>query len=205
MSRIYICCPANSYTGGPTLAHQLCYILNQNNREAYMWYMGSRLKYRKVVHERYEYFNNPYVIEAPYDIAENIVVSIESTTRVLLQYKNAKRIIWWLSVDNYYLNMGSVFDTIRKKFFGFKPSIDYCKKFQKKKRYMIIYKKDITHLVQSEYARIFLLNKGISKKMIFDLSDYLEDEILNVKNINSKERIIQSYIIQRRGANLQQR
>lgn len=176
---IYILCPANSYTGGPTLAHQLCYVLNQNKIQAKMWYFCSFRKRRVFpVHENYRHFNNPFIINRPRDLKENTIVALESVTPILQKFSNARRIIWWMSVDNFYLNMGTIFDVIRKKIFKFSPSIEYCKKYKDKKIYQEFKKSDIIHCVQSEYARLFLLGEGIKKTNIYNLGDYIEDEVV---------------------------
>lgn len=187
---IYIMCPAGSYTGGPTLAHQLCFILNKNNIPAQMWYFcGIRRRKNDPVHAGYKHFNNPYTMKTPEDNSDNIIVSLESRTPSLRSFKNAKRIIWWMSVDNFFLNMGNMVEVIKRQCFHFKPTIEYSKKFKDKKKYQVFKEKDILHYVQSEYARIFLINEGIDKERIFDLGDYIEDEVIEAHNeIDQKER-----------------
>lgn len=190
MNKVYISCPANFYTGGPTLAHQLCYTLRQNGVDAYMWYFGSKkfLRSNNPVHKFYKSFNNPYVMEAPQDIKANVIVAVETNVSVLLKYRNAQKMIWWMSVDNYFLVMSSFLSTVKTRFFNFKPSMEYCKRFWKKKRYQVIYNKDIVHLVQSEYARQFLIGEKVAPEMIKDLSDYLEDEVLKINIDTTIER-----------------
>lgn len=194
--KIYIMCPAASYTGGPTLAHQLCSILNANGVTAYMWYFCSFRKRKKInpVHPNYQSFHNPYTLEKPEDTADTLIIALESKTTALKGYKNAKRAIWWMSVDNFYLNMGGIYELVRKRLFRFTPTLEYSKRYENKKKYQIYKEKDIIHYVQSEYARLFLLDKGISPNAIFDLSDYVEDEVIhascNVDENNKKDIIL---------------
>lgn len=177
---IYVMCPAGSYTGGPTLAHQLCYMLNNLGINASMWYFCSPWKRKKIepVHPLYKHFNNPYVVDKPADISTNTIVALESKTSILKEFKNAKRTIWWMSVDNYYLNMGNFVEVLKRKYFHFKPTLEYSKRFKDKKKYLEFKKPDIIHYVQSEYAKSFLLNEGIDESKIFELGDYIEDDII---------------------------
>jgi hypothetical protein len=182
MYTFYIYCPAASYTGGPTLAHQLCSCLIKNGIKAKMWYDCNPLKkiYIDPVHENYKHFNNPYVLWAPIDSENNVIVALESNVSILKHYKAAKRYIWWMSVDNFFLNMGDLFDNIKNRMGLFHPSLEYCQKYEHLKRYSIFKENDIIHLVQSEYARLFLLSRNISPSNIRNLGDYLEDEVLSI-------------------------
>lgn len=179
--KVYILCPANSYTGGPTLAHQLCNVLNENGIQAFMWYYCNPIKKMWIdpVHPNYKHMNNPYIIATPTDDESNIIVALESKTNVLSKFKRAQLYIWWMSVDNYYLNMGDLKDAIAVRYFGFQKTIEYCMKYENKAKYSEIYRIDVTHLVQSEYARLFLKSKNISEERIKYLSDFLEPEILD--------------------------
>lgn len=182
IKKMFIYCPAKSYTGGPTLSHQFCFMLRQKGINAFMWYDCNPIKkfFIDPVHDNYKKFDNPYTIKYPKDEKDIVIVALESNVSILRHYKKAKKYIWWMSVDNYFLNMGSVLDVIRKRFFYFKPTYEYCITYAEAPRYSIN-DSSITHLVQSEYARLFLIGKGISSSKIFDLGDYLEEEILNVR------------------------
>ena len=187
---IYIYCPAASYTGGPTLAHQLCYALLKSGINAAMWYDCNPIKklYIDPVHLRYRHFNNPFVLSEPKDTNGTTIIALESKVSILNRYKFAKRYIWWMSVDNYFLNMGNFYDYIKIKFGLMQPSLNYCKKYENKKRYSTYKDDDIIHLVQSEYARLFLLSKNVGENKIFDLGDYLEDEVLSFSEDHLNER-----------------
>lgn len=185
---VYIMCPANLYTGGPTLAHQLCYILNKNGIEAKMWYYHKLRDYYNPfkninnidpVHNNYKCFLNPYTVNQPDDIKGNIIVALEANITILNSFKFAKRIIWWMSVDNFFLNMGRLQVEIRKRLFHIRPTLEYCKQFKDEKKYQVFRESGIIHLVQSEYARLFLLEERINPENIFELSDYIEDEVIN--------------------------
>lgn len=194
--KVYVFCPAASYTGGPTLAHQLCHCLRSNGIDAVMWYDCNPLKraFINPIHPRYEHFNNPYVLFPPKDSPDYSIIALESKVSLLRKYKKAHRYIWWMSVDNYFLNMYSTLDLIKTRLFNFTPTIEYRKKYENKKRYSIIADSDITHLVQSEYARLFLISRKINENKIFDLGDYLEEEILKIDSAKYNNRNLKTVL-----------
>ena len=111
---IYITCPSNTYTGGPTLAHQLCYTLNQNGIEAKMLYDGKIKNNQSPIHSNYQHFHNPYEIDVK-DRFEDTVVILETKTRLIKKYPKAKKYIWWMSVDNYFVSQLTFIERILKK------------------------------------------------------------------------------------------
>lgn len=188
---IYIYCPAASYTGGPTLAHQLCRCLRDNGVDALMWYDCNPIKrfYVNPVHNRYKVYNNPYVKYPPKDLPSVSIIALESNVSILCNYNKAKRYVWWMSVDNYYLNMCSAWDSFKNRLGKYHPSIEHGKDLENRKEYSVIKEDDVTHLVQSEYARLFLKSKQVQESKIYDLGDYLEDEVFtNVKNHRDTNR-----------------
>lgn len=196
MKTIYISCPANSYTGGPTLAHQLCRTLNDSGFHAKMFYYGrnTRIEGRPVVHPNYINFHNDYVFEVP-DNENSIIIAVETYTTLLAKYKKAIKVIWWMSVDNFYMCMGSQFDIILNRLKLYHPTMEHCKKNAVRKKYQLYKSKEIIHLAQSEYAKQFLLDSGIEEDRIFRLSDFLEDTILenadkNAVQSNRKQRVL---------------
>lgn len=192
MKNVFIFCPAASYTGGPTLAHQLCKSLIDLGINAKMWYNCHPIKrlYNDPVHNNYKPLNLPYVTKRPQDLSDNVIVLLESSTTYLWKYKRAKCYIWWMSVDNYFLTMGSIIDSYKKRLGIFKYSLQYGLDYENKhkEKYSVIVREDVTHLVQSEYARVFLRGRNITDDKIFFLGDYLEDELLDVKMTDIPEK-----------------
>jgi hypothetical protein len=109
-TKIYIACPANIATGGPELLHQLAYhFINDLNIKAFMYYYNfDSNKFRTPIHSEYKMYNIPYVLEIPEkeDIQENIFIVPEvlEGLLLLLKYKNIRKVVYFLSVDNYYLS-----------------------------------------------------------------------------------------------------
>lgn len=184
---IYIACPERIATGGTELLHQLCYKLNLKGIAAKIYYYNKSsdtptaarfLKYK------IEYSEN---IE---DKKENILIVPEVNIKFLGKFNSIKKYIWWLSVDNYKYRYNDYFkfnlensNTIKEKI---KIYFKYIFKSQKEDS-TIFQKEGIIHLVQSKYAEEFLKLKGVKKKKITYLSDYINNEF-DVKNLNIYER-----------------
>ncbi len=101
--KIYIACPANVATGGPEALHQLCFNLRTVlGEDAIMFYYQKN--YDDPVHPTYKSYQNTYssIIQ---DHSTNILIvpEVEDGLVLLNQYRNIKKFIWFLSIDNYYL------------------------------------------------------------------------------------------------------
>lgn len=184
---IYITCPVNTYTGGPTLAHQLCYILNSNGIDSKMLYDGKIKKGESPVHKNYEHFKNPYVLEIN-ETKDDIIIILETKVTLINRYPLAKKYIWWMSVDNYFVSKLTMKDRILRKLGKYSFDMDT----EKKKRYLITKKMlsdvSLEHLVQSEYAKLFLEENDVGSEKIHYLTDYIEDEVYEYGNIKNKNR-----------------
>ena len=201
-SIIYVVAPANASTGGPELLHQLVFHLRADLKiNAYMYYIPNN--HPTPIHNAYRKYGNPYIRE-PDDNKNNILIVPEVYRGIstFVKFKNLQKVIWWLSVDNFYTSF------IRQNFFESLPLriINRIKKgiglelldlnevaLRKYKNYELrqnIYiKQAILHLVQSEYARQHLIREEI--KNIKYLSDYLNEDFLKIQtNISIKENIV---------------
>lgn len=152
----YILCTADTVSGGPELAHQLCGQIMLNGSSARMYYVKSDQKEPVDTYapERYEKYGT--VRAASLELAdskENIIIIPEGLTDWAFVFKNAKIILWWMSVDNF-----------RQRFDdGYIYRLD---------------KLCSLHLTQSKYSEAFLKSKNIDSKKILWLSDYI-GEIYN--------------------------
>lgn len=184
---IYITCPVNMYTGGPTLAHQLCYILNKKGIKSMMLYEGKIKKGESPVHKNYEHFKNPYAVDIK-ETKDDIIVVLETKTHLIEKYPLAKKYIWWMSVDNYYVSRLTWIDRLLRKIGKYSFEIDR----EKKKRYSITNKilsdDKVEHLVQSEYAKLFLEENRVSDDHIHYLTDYIEDEVCELACSRNENR-----------------
>lgn len=192
-SKVYIMAPANTATGGPELLHQLCSSLRSRNIDACMYYYPHDVN--NPIHPSYEMYQNPYV----HNIVDNednviIVPELYSYIESLKNFKSIKRVIWWLSVDNYYT---SKFLYIHRIFVLFMRTINkFLKVMGSKKKFPLVieyciekYRKDSMingnaisladyHLVQSCYAKEHLKQHGILQAT--ELSDYLNKNFLDI-------------------------
>lgn len=161
---IYIACPEKFATGGTELLHQLYYKLKEKKREVKIFYYN--YTNGNPVADRFKKYEVEYVTSIV-DNSMNLLIVPEVATEILDKYKNVKKAVWWLSVDNYFKSkmLSNVFwKRIIKNLLGMKKS-----EFNFKN-------KEVIHFVQSEYAREFLKEKEIQK--IEFLSDYLNDIFL---------------------------
>ncbi|MEJ5172337.1 MAG: hypothetical protein WHT47_01345, partial [Hydrogenothermaceae bacterium] len=123
------------------------------------------------VHEEYKSYEVPYVFSAE-DKKENILIVPEviSQMQIINQYQQIRKVIWWLSVDNYYSSRKNLISEIIKKFGKFVNvgliTIDP------------LVKSANLHLAQSFYAYKHLILNGIDRKKVFYLSDYINQQFL---------------------------
>jgi len=186
---IYVLCPAYVKTGGPELLHQLVKELNDNGVNAYITYYNIKkgnTQYRNVEFDKYagEYklLKDIEDDEKNYIITPEVVPAIKQIEKL----KNIKKIIWWLSVDNF-LNSYTIKNALKMQ--KIKPLIKAL--IKNEIMYSFDYIKKVNyHLCQSKYAIEFLREMGINN--IDYLSDYLNDEYLNINEneIVEKENIV---------------
>lgn len=152
-SKVYILCPANLKTGGPESLHQLASVLISFGIKTYMAYLqlsGVSFDKEDPVHDAYKKYHVPYT----YDLegnTKNVVVVPETITSH--EVGKIRRILWWMSVDNYLKNVKNVMKGQLSnplaypvpKFFTFDKA-----------------DKSIEHWGQSEYVRQFLRLNGIT-------------------------------------------
>lgn len=177
--RVYIAAPANLATGGPELLHQLAHKLQLRGISAQMYYLPTN--HPDPVHISYQAYGVSYVREIA-DTVDNLLIVPETMTELLDGFKQIRKAIWWLSIDNYFLEQDTRYGKINRyllskfgsqRYLGFNRelcSVDY-------------------HFYQSEYARCALLKLGI--KSLAPLSDYLNPDFLQIEtNLSKKENIV---------------
>ena len=152
--KIYINIPAQAIAGGVESLFQLADAINNVGGESIV--LWDR-QYSDPIPVKYKHYNIQYS-ENVEDTSDNWIIYPEVWTEKLGTYKNMKKAIWWLSVDN---NHG--------KFKEFSDS-------------------NITHFYQSFYALNFLQKNGVEKYLpLFDYipSKYTEStyDISQKRNI----------------------
>lgn len=178
-SVFYVVCPANAATGGPELLHQLALELKTNGKKVFMYYLNC--KSEDPVHENYKEYKIEYVNDIE-DVANNIIVFPEIFTEKMPGFSEAKKIIWWLSVDNYFRWRPHVMGRINRMMLDKFNSQNFL-------FFSGVLRKADFHLVQSFYAADLLKRNNISN---YDfLSDYLHSSFLKeTVDLDQKENIV---------------
>lgn len=177
---IYVMLPAGFKSGGPELGHQLVSYfceLGYDARAAYIDVIENICP----VHDAFKKYVKKW--EKFEDIIDNenvVIIFPETYTRFAVKFTKAKKVIWWMSVDNYktYSNFKSF-----AKATGFLRAMSWLIKGRIRNGNKGIKIADL-HLYQSEYARLFLEDQGITNYL--PLSDYINDIYFH-KNISIKE------------------
>lgn len=202
--KIFVYSLEGRVTGGCELLHQLVGYLNDNGRNAYIVYIGPGLHPHEVP-EAYKKYNIK-VAQQVEDINENIVVIDEGFMYLVSTIKKAQCCMWWLSVDNFFLDEEQLpflswcdiaswnKDLLRKaikmrlhymKVAFIKRTIPWYPIFSIKK----LANKACITAYQSEYARLFLESKGF--KNLISLSDYINTDFIDNKiDLKKKENIV---------------
>ncbi|AHI29134.1 hypothetical protein [Marinobacter similis] len=175
----YVVAPANAATGGPELLHQLASKLRKAGKRVYMFYTPS--DHPEPVHENYRQYGIDFVRSVP-DESDNLLIVPEVETKILERYQRVKKVIWWLSVDNYFRNLPGLKGKINRFFLKKMGSQKY-----------LFFNENVknadSHLAQSRYAMDFLKEKGINKSDY--LSDYLHHSFLSEgSSLNDKKNIV---------------
>lgn len=165
---VYVVCPPNFKTGGTELAHQLVKEVNSVGTESHIVYYG---KNRKIHDAFYEYVDSYLDIENVKDYKNNIIIFPEIVPFMANKYNQIQKSVWWMSVDNF-LENNDIKRIIDKS--GYFKSLERLIRGTLQLRYDRAIDTSITHLYQSEYARLFLEENGVYDAL--PLSDYINDK-----------------------------
>lgn len=171
-SKVYIMCAGGVRNDFAELCHRLCSRLIRLGVDANLVYVPVTDNFNpdEPVSPAYKYFHVPYTYEIE-DISKNILIAPETMTAFLYSVKNIRRVIWWLSVDNFLrdiaLKIVSQFDHILTS-----PMPQFfC--FQK-------FDSDIEHWAQSEYAKQFLKVNHVPHEKIYMIGDYISPALVKL-------------------------
>jgi hypothetical protein len=175
---IYIFAPNNSITGGAELLHQLCDCFNNNGANSSIIYYPESSN-----HPAFKYYSN-YNIQlyegniSTIDKSENIIIVPEIATYLLRKFSNSRKSIFWMSIDNYFLNKDLTF------YLNIKNKIRNILNF---KKLQFSEMRNIIHISQSHYSTIFLKSKNLES---FYIGDYINIPINDLTNQIVKKNII---------------
>lgn len=183
---IYICCPANSATGGPEALHQLGHHLNLLGFKAVMFYYGPQTG-SSPLNPVYQKYKVPYVTSVD-DQANNILLMPESYLYPLFDEntKNIRKVIWWLSVTNYQTVLQNhINDKQHVRFFKLKLSLGLFKIPTLK----TLRQKKALNIRHSYYSQHFLEQNNL--QVVGKISDYMNAAFFDsVDESAPKENVI---------------
>ncbi|RPA38334.1 hypothetical protein [Shewanella frigidimarina] len=177
MTKVYVLCPGNVVTGGPELLHQLVDSLNKKGDVASIVYYPFESTFD--VPNAYKHYKVNHKAFSDVNFEGHAVVLPEILTGYKRFFPKSKVYIWWMSVDNYFKHFPTGLRRLKNKLTNYNKSPIRVHKLT-----------DCSHLAQSEYAREFLANYGLTTYM---LSDYLNQEHLDREVDLSKKQNIISY------------
>ncbi len=198
-TKVYVHCPANVVTGGAELLHQLVSILNNNNVDAYVVYFGDKNAKIPTDYDCYNIKVAPKVI----DFKANIEVIYEGRFDLIRVNKNTQKLLWWLSVDHFYIcsiPFLSPIDIFKyNKKLALKALVIQIIAFVSKGDKALFFPLKVSELknleaingYQSEYAQNFLQNNGF--KEIMALKDYINPEHIYDTTLKEKKKNIILY------------
>jgi hypothetical protein len=161
---VQIVCPPAFTTGGPEALHQLVHAAREQDIDARLVYLPNKNMLKIDTPETYKIYNIQ-VDQQLIDKKGYLIVVPERDTWRLRGIKKAAKAIWWLSVDNFYISVEREKRKVFKNFFGINKPFNFEKPDL-----------DVLHFAQSEYARDYLVGKGMQK--IHMLTDYLRDDFI---------------------------
>lgn len=185
---IYVLCPAYEKTGGTELLHQLVNQLNNINIESYITYFNTKKNnYNFTDKDFKKYIDTFKVVNEIEDDEDNLIIFPEIIKAISIsnKFKNIKKVIWWLSVDNFKKRQG-IKNSL--KYYGLLTTLILILKGELIYSFSDIQKVKF-HLCQSYYAIDYLKLNGIAN--VKYLSDYVSEEYLRIDvNFENKKDIV---------------
>jgi hypothetical protein len=197
---IYILSPSKYFSGGPLALHQLAYEMKLLEYNVVMLYTDIAKDESDLINSNFKNFKLPYItnIKEVIDTEYNVLILPEVNIKMFQGFSFLKKVIWWLSIDNYY--KAYIYNT---PLLSSLPKTKIISRFLdlvvyfKNKKFNIFSSKEFGkyyHLCQSEYAFQFIGNKAKNKKNIGFLTDYLHESFLNkseeIINLTDKQDVI---------------
>lgn len=181
-------CPSGSKTGGAENLHQLICAFRSHGSDACISYFPDPSG--KGTGEHFEVYNVPAI--DPHDHEDNILIIPENSTFLLKRYPRSKKVVFWLSVDNYLNRKGDSWRTDIYKYFRSLQTT----------RVRLAKMKQHLHISQSIYATQYLANHGYPS---FYIGDYLNDDFTSNNLITTEQRLDQVLYNPKKGSKYIQR
>jgi len=211
-TKVFVMAPSNTFTGGPELLHQVAADIKKTFK-VYVRMFYLPILDKNPIHSNFKKYKLEY--SSFIDDDEKNILIIPEHYQFLehsLNYKKIKKILWWLSVDNYFgykfrynyskflrsiikipFNVFRILNKVTYNNFGIFTYHDYLKflySFCNLQKFEELKQIDL-HLAQSKYAFNYL--KVYFQNLKF-LSDYQRDEILkNSKKLKKTKKNLICY------------
>ncbi len=171
-SKVYVICAGGIRSDSTELCHRLCSTLINLGVDAKIVYIAMVKDFdsNNPVPDAYKSFQIPYTYEVE-DTPQNIFIVPEYLNTLLYNMKNIRRVIWWLSVDNYFRDIALRAASKLKNILG--APVEKLFSFRKDDS-------DIEHWTQSEYAKIFLKLNGVPEEKIYHIGDFISPALVKL-------------------------
>lgn len=186
----YIICPAHFASGGPEDLHQLAAEIRINGYQVFMHYLEfDKKKFKTPLHQEYEFFSLPFADKID-NKPQNVVIFPETYSLSLWdkKYSKVQKIVWWLSVTNFFLTLKRRQDYLERKNKNFIkrlykdqtiPSVENVKKL------------NVLHLAHSYFSLDFLRKNDFN--ILGQIQDYMDDMFYVNEESKSKKKDIVIY------------
>ncbi|MCB5223311.1 hypothetical protein [Lactiplantibacillus pentosus] len=190
--KVVLVAPARNVSGGPESIQQLGMALLEHHYDVKIKYIDGGIP------DKFKDYNIP-VTDAIMDDDDTVVIVPEVFTYLLKEFNHVKKVIWWLSVDNYisFLPESRIAKTLRNKSLPewLSPLLMYRYRFSSRKQeFFDVYRFDdnkVKHLYNAEYVKDFLIKHGVLEESCYFLTPPISDEYINVDvNILKKQDVI---------------
>lgn len=189
---IYIASPSIA-SGGPELLHQLCHTLIELSLDARIYYFDTDSLTPKPVEYACYQTKTTFTID---DHSSHLLIVPEVNIDLLSKFSTLQKVIWWLSIDNYYaitlsqkawMKAIGYFNKIIQRL---NPSLSIpspsLTRFISTNPLDTVKIKDVKcHFVQSHYALEHLTYHGINPGKIIYLSDFINYDYTSSQYKNS--------------------
>lgn len=161
---IYVIAPGDHTTGGPETLHQAAYLIASMGYQVQMYYVDP---HTTKVPDAYKKYQTKAAVRIV-DSSSNVLIVPEAHSWVLSKYHKIKKCIWWLSVDNYYVDsMEKVVNTCLQKYHlptVLYPAVWFWKVAIKRYHpyhYHFEDNGELFHAYNCEYARQYIMEHNV--------------------------------------------
>ncbi len=187
---LYIVCPAHYASGGPEDLHQMALALKKAGRNVFMHYLNhDKENFPSPVHKEYQHYGIDYSEEV-HNSPHSIMIFPETFSVFIWEkkYNQVQKIIWWLSVSNFFVSLETW-----KKFYRENPPKLKHRLLGRVKLPSLnnIKKAKICHLAHSHFSLDFLQKNKI--EILGKVSGYMEDMFLTGEDHTHQKKDIVTY------------